>query len=50
MRRLEGIELGDNAVPDETTLLNFRRFLERRQLTEAIFKAIRKLLESAADD
>ena len=44
MRRFCGIELGDNAVPDETTILNFRRLLERHHLTEAIFKAVNKLL------
>ncbi len=44
MRRFCGIELGDNAVPDETTILNFRRLLERHQLTEAIFKSVNKLL------
>jgi IS5 family transposase len=45
MRRFCGIELGDSAVPDETTILNFRRLLERHRLTETIFKAVRKLLE-----
>lgn len=44
MRRFAGIELGDNAVPDETTILNFRRLLERYQLTEAIFKTVNRLL------
>lgn len=44
MRRFAGIELGDNAVPDETTILNFRRLLERHQLTEAIFKSVSELL------
>ena len=44
MRRFCGIELGDNAVPDETTILNFRRLLERHQLTEAIFQAVSRLL------
>lgn len=44
MRRFCGIELSDNAVPDETTILNFRRLLERHQLTEAIFKAVNRLL------
>ena len=44
MRRFAGIELGDNAVPDETTILNFRRLLERHRLTEAIFKAVNRLL------
>ena len=44
MRRFCCIELGDNAVPDETTILNFRRLLERHQLTEAIFQAVSRLL------
>jgi IS5 family transposase len=44
MRRFCGIELGDHAVPDETTILNFRRLLERHRLTEAIFKSVNKLL------
>ncbi len=37
MRRFTGIELGDDRIPDETTILNFRHLLERRSLTEAIF-------------
>jgi transposase, IS5 family len=37
MRRFAGIELGDDRVPDETTILNFRHLLERHGLTEAIF-------------
>jgi len=45
MRRFAGIELGEDAVPDETTILNFRRLLERYRLTEAIFGAVRALLE-----
>src|SRR3989338_4615380 len=44
MRRFAGIELGDNAVPDETTILNFRRLLERHRLTEAIFESVNTLL------
>lgn len=44
MRRFCGIELGDNAVPDETTILNFRRLLERHALTEAIFQSVNRLL------
>lgn len=44
MRRFAGIELSDNAVPDETTILNFRRLLERHQLTEAIFRSVNRLL------
>jgi transposase, IS5 family len=37
MRRFAGIELGDDRIPDETTILNFRYMLERHGLTEAIF-------------
>ncbi|MDP1667898.1 MAG: IS5 family transposase [Erythrobacter sp.] len=40
MRRFAGIELGDDRIPDETTILNFRHFLERHGLTEAIFAAV----------
>jgi IS5 family transposase len=45
MRAFAGIELGVDAVPDETTILNFRRLLERHTLTQAIFQEVRKLLE-----
>ena len=37
MRRFAGIELGDDRIPDETTILNFRHLLERHGLTDAIF-------------
>ncbi|MEH6787536.1 MAG: transposase, partial [Paracoccus sp. (in: a-proteobacteria)] len=33
MRRFAGIELGDDRIPDETTILNFRHLLERHGLT-----------------
>jgi IS5 family transposase len=46
MRRFAGIELVDDAVPDETTILRFRHLLERHQLTEQIFGLVRGLLES----
>lgn len=45
MRRFAGIELGEDAVPDETTILRFRHLLEKHCLTESIFKQIRTLLE-----
>jgi hypothetical protein len=32
MRRFAGIELGDDRIPDETTILNFRHLLEKHQL------------------
>jgi len=37
MRRFAGIELGDDRIPDKTTILNFRHLLERHGLPEAIF-------------
>jgi len=37
MRRFAGIELGDDRIPEETTILNFRPLLERHGLTQAIF-------------
>jgi IS5 family transposase len=45
MRRFTGIELSVDAVPDESTILPFRHLLERHALTEAIFGAVRGLLE-----
>jgi len=44
MRRFAGIELGDDRIPDETTILNFRHMLERHGLTEAIFAEVNALL------
>jgi len=44
MRRFAGIELGDDRIPDETTILNFRHTLERHGLTEAIFAEVNALL------
>jgi len=46
MRRFAGIELIDDAIPDETTILRFRHLLEQHQLTERIFALVRGLLES----
>jgi IS5 family transposase len=45
MRRFVGVELGEDVVPDETTILNFRHLLEAHHLTEAIFAMVRGLLE-----
>ena len=45
MRRFAGIELMEDAVPDETTILRFRHLLEQHQLTERIFGLVRGLLE-----
>ena len=46
MRRFVGVELGDDAFPDETTILRFRHLLERHRLTEAMFESIRGLLDT----
>jgi IS5 family transposase len=46
MRRFVGVELGDDAFPDETTILNFRHLLEAHQLTEAMFALVRDLLDT----
>jgi IS5 family transposase len=45
MRRFAGIELGEDKVPDESTILRFRHLLEEHQLTKAIFEEVRSLLE-----
>ena len=45
MRRFAGIELIEDAVPDESTILRFRHLLERQQLTQQIFNLVRGLLE-----
>ena len=45
MRRFARVELGDEVVPDETTILRFRHLLEQHGLTQAIFDSITGLLE-----
>jgi IS5 family transposase len=45
MRRFAGIELAEDAIPDETTILHFRHLLEKHKLTEKIFAEVRTLLE-----
>src|ERR1700682_4695859 len=45
MRRFVGVELGDEVVPDETTILRFRHLLEQHGLTQSIFASITGLLE-----
>jgi IS5 family transposase len=46
MRRFVGLELGEEAIPDETTILHFRRLLEEHHLTESLFAGVRGLLEA----
>lgn len=45
MRRFAGIELAEDAIPDESTILRFRHLLETHHLTEQIFAEVRTLLE-----
>ena len=45
MRRFAGIELAEDAIADESTILQFRHLLEKHQLTEKIFAEVRTLLE-----
>ncbi len=44
MRRFVGIDLGEDAFPDETTILHFRHLLERHQLAPQLFETVRRLL------
>ncbi len=44
IRSFVGIDLAREAAPDATTLLKFRRLLEKHQLTERIFATINALL------
>jgi len=45
MRRFAGVDLSDDVVPDESTILRFRHLLEKHELTEAIFEEVKGLLE-----
>lgn len=45
MRDFAGLDLWQDAVPDETTILNFRHFLEHHKLTETLFGAVTEYLE-----
>ncbi len=45
MRRFTRVELGEEVVPDESTILRFRHLLEQHGLTQAIFDAVQDLLE-----
>jgi IS5 family transposase len=40
MRRFAGIELGQDEVPDESTILKFRHLLERHNLTKKLFAKV----------
>ncbi|WEN13762.1 IS5 family transposase [Rhodanobacter sp. AS-Z3] len=40
MRRFAGLELNEDAIPDESTILKFRRFMEQHGLAVKIFEAV----------
>ena len=49
MRAFAGLELGRDAIPDETTILNFRHLLERYELTKAIFEGVAEHLAAKGE-
>jgi transposase, IS5 family len=49
MRAFCGLELGRDAIPDETTILNFRHLLERHDLTKAIFTGVADYLAAKGE-
>ena len=49
MRAFAGLELGRDAIPDETTILNFRHLLERHDLTKSIFEGVAEYLAAKGE-
>jgi transposase, IS5 family len=49
MRAFCGLELVRDAIPDETTILNFRHLLERHDLTKAIFEGVAEHLAAKGE-
>ena len=45
MREFAGLDLAQDTIPDETTILNFRHLLEAHNLTEALFGTVSDYLE-----
>jgi IS5 family transposase len=45
LRGFAGIDLNRDPVPEATTVLNFRHWLERHELTKALFDEIGRMLE-----
>jgi IS5 family transposase len=46
MRRFARLELIEDALPDETTILNFRHLLEKHDLTQQMMQLINELLQT----
>lgn len=44
MRGFAGVELGDDHIPDETTIPNLRHLLEKHQLTIMLFAEVNAYL------
>ena len=49
MRAFAGLELGSDAIPDETTILNFRHLLERHDFTKTVFAVVAAHLEARGE-
>jgi IS5 family transposase len=47
LRRFAGIDLGNEPVPDATTMLKFRRLLEQHQLAEQLFAEVGRVLQGS---
>ena len=45
MRRFAKLELCEDLLPDETTILKFRHLLDRNQLTDKLFAAVSEHLK-----
>jgi len=48
MRRFARLELLDDRIPDETTILKFRYLLERHDLTHVLFQVVDHELQDSA--
>src|SRR5580658_9884505 len=46
MRAFAGVDLGQEAVPDETTVCKFRHLLERHKLGKQLFDSVKQHLKS----
>ena len=46
MRKFVGVDLGQETVPDETTICRFRHLLERNNLGRKIFEEIASYLQA----
>jgi IS5 family transposase len=45
MRTFARLELGEDAIPDESTILHFRHLLEKHNLTSRLFESVKGYLE-----